>query len=144
MYLSPSNHCSAVYKVIFPEMTVQLFWIILREFPLPQQRELTAFLSILVKHEVTLVPPAPSCSHVLPCHEVLLCPSEGDLQPLLCLALGPASAPTRGSAGFYEPVQYLWLHSTTSGKGLPWWLSNKESACQCRRGGFHPWVRKMP
>ena len=28
-------------------------------------------------------------------------------------------------------------------KGLPWWLSGKESACQCRRGWFNPWVRKM-
>ena len=30
------------------------------------------------------------------------------------------------------------------GKGLPWWLSGKEFACQCRRHGFHPWVRKIP
>ena len=28
--------------------------------------------------------------------------------------------------------------------GLPWWLSGKESACQCRRHGFSPWVRKIP
>ena len=27
---------------------------------------------------------------------------------------------------------------------LPWWLSNKESACQCRRCRFNPWVRKIP
>ena len=24
------------------------------------------------------------------------------------------------------------------------WLSSKESACQCRRRGFNPWVRKIP
>jgi len=24
------------------------------------------------------------------------------------------------------------------------WLSGKESACQCRRCGFHPWVGKIP
>ena len=29
-------------------------------------------------------------------------------------------------------------------KGLPWWLSGKESACQCRRPWFNPWVRKIP
>ena len=32
-------------------------------------------------------------------------------------------------------------------QGLPWWLSGKESACQClqcRRRGFDPWVRKIP
>ena len=28
--------------------------------------------------------------------------------------------------------------------GLPWWLSGKESTCQCRRCGFNPWVRKIP
>ena len=28
--------------------------------------------------------------------------------------------------------------------GLPWWLSGKETACQCKRPGFDPWVRKIP
>ena len=28
--------------------------------------------------------------------------------------------------------------------GLPWWLSGKESACQCRRFEFDPWVGKIP
>ena len=31
--------------------------------------------------------------------------------------------------------------------GLPWWLSGKESACQCprcRRHKFNPWVGKIP
>ena len=28
--------------------------------------------------------------------------------------------------------------------GLPWWLSGKESACQCRRYRFNPWVGKIP
>ena len=27
---------------------------------------------------------------------------------------------------------------------LPWWLSGKESICQCKRYGFNPWVRKTP
>ena len=27
--------------------------------------------------------------------------------------------------------------------GLLWWLSGKESPCQCRRHGFDPWVRKI-
>ena len=27
---------------------------------------------------------------------------------------------------------------------LPWWLRGKESACQCRRCGFDPWIRKIP
>ena len=28
--------------------------------------------------------------------------------------------------------------------GLPWWLSGKESTCQCRRPGPDPLVGKMP
>ena len=27
---------------------------------------------------------------------------------------------------------------------LPRWLSSKESTCQCRRRGFHPWIGKIP
>ena len=27
---------------------------------------------------------------------------------------------------------------------LPWWLSSKESACQCKRCGFHPWLGRSP
>ena len=32
--------------------------------------------------------------------------------------------------------------SFNSFSGLPWWLSFKESTCQCRRCGFYPWVRR--
>ena len=28
--------------------------------------------------------------------------------------------------------------------GLPWWLSGRESTCQCRRHRFDPWVGKIP
>ena len=28
--------------------------------------------------------------------------------------------------------------------GLPWWFHGRESACQCRRQEFEPWVRKIP
>ena len=28
--------------------------------------------------------------------------------------------------------------------GLPWWLSGKESACQCRKLRFDSWVGKIP
>ena len=28
--------------------------------------------------------------------------------------------------------------------GLAWWLSGKESVCQCRGQGFEPWSRKIP
>ena len=29
-------------------------------------------------------------------------------------------------------------------KGLPWWRSGSESACQCREHGFQPWSGKIP
>ena len=29
-------------------------------------------------------------------------------------------------------------------EGLPWWLSAKEFACQCRRHGFNSWCGKIP
>ena len=32
----------------------------------------------------------------------------------------------------------------TSFLGLLGWLSGKESACQCKRCGFNPWVGKIP
>ena len=28
--------------------------------------------------------------------------------------------------------------------GLPRWLNGTDSACQCRRNGFNPWVGKIP
>ena len=28
--------------------------------------------------------------------------------------------------------------------GLPWWLCSKEPACQYRRCGLNPWVRRIP
>ena len=28
--------------------------------------------------------------------------------------------------------------------GFPWWLSDNESTCQCRRHSFDPWVGKIP
>ena len=27
---------------------------------------------------------------------------------------------------------------------FPWWFSSKESACQCQRHGFNPWIGKLP
>ena len=29
-------------------------------------------------------------------------------------------------------------------RGLPWWLSGKESACQCSRHRFDSWIQKIP
>ena len=29
-------------------------------------------------------------------------------------------------------------------RGLPWWRSGWEPACQCKRHGFEPWFGKIP
>jgi len=36
----------------------------------------------------------------------------------------------------YIKLVFMW--------GLLWWLNGKESAFQCRRHGFYPWVGKIP
>ena len=36
----------------------------------------------------------------------------------------------------------LWVYIDS--KGFPWWLSGKESTCQCRTCDFDPWVEKIP
>ena len=42
-----------------------------------------------------------------------------------------------------QPSWELVYQSLPWNNGLSWWLSGKEHACQCRRGGFNPWVRKI-
>ena len=38
----------------------------------------------------------------------------------------------------------LFVISILIKRGLPWWLSGKESSCQCRWCRFDPWFGKMP
>ena len=38
----------------------------------------------------------------------------------------------------------MFLDSEPVSRWLPRWRSGKESACQCRRGRFGSWVRKIP
>ena len=40
---------------------------------------------------------------------------------------------------FFQYIEYLSFHF-----GLPGWLNDKESACQCRPHRLNPWVRKIP
>ena len=37
-----------------------------------------------------------------------------------------------------------WEGNKKKKEGPPWWLSGKESACQCRRHGFDPWYGRIP
>ena len=41
----------------------------------------------------------------------------------------------------YSSCRFMGVHSRG---GLYWGLNGKASACQCRRCGFDPWVRKIP
>ena len=43
----------------------------------------------------------------------------------------------RDDVGLEFGFRCAWIH------GPPSWLSGKESACQCRRRGFSPWVEKI-
>ena len=55
-----------------------------------------------------------------------------------------------------NPFQYSCLENPMGQRSLegysplghffkfPWWLSGKESTCQCRRYGLDPWVGKIP
>ena len=43
---------------------------------------------------------------------------------------------------FYSGLQLIRWGPPTLGRAFPRWLSDKESACQCRRWGFDPWRRK--
>ena len=41
-------------------------------------------------------------------------------------------------------LKRLSMYTHTYGEDwVPWWLSREESACQCRRLGFDPWVGKI-
>ena len=55
------------------------------------------------------------------------------------------SSPT-ALASHRTTVRKGWkLYSCTKERqGFTWWLSGKESACQCRRYGFHPSSNKIP
>ena len=44
---------------------------------------------------------------------------------------------------FMHTWTFIYLHLCICIRGLPRWLSDKESPCQCRRYRFDPWVRKI-
>ena len=55
----------------------------------------------------------------------------------------------RGSPEEYRNEQkrmksWVILCLKTNIQGLLWWLSGKESICQCKRHGFDPWSGKIP
>ena len=80
----------------------------------------------------------------------LPCPSPGNLSDA-----GIKPSPPAMAGGFFltEPpgkqrpvhgLNYYHYCRICINLGLSWWLSDKQSSCQCRRPGFNPWVRKIP
>ena len=68
-------------------------------------------------------------------------PGDGEHgTPLGCMTYLGFSAILKYEERIYGKYNYGILNKT----GLPWWLNSKESAFQCRRCGFNPWVRKIP
>ena len=59
----------------------------------------------------------------------------GSDQPALLVHVTSELGDTRAKLGSVR---------NTETPGLPWCLSGKESACQCRRWRFNPWARKTP
>ena len=52
--------------------------------------------------------------------------------------------PPRGSNPGLPHCRQTLYHLHHQGTWLSWWLSGKESAHQCRRCEYDPWVEKMP
>ena len=49
-----------------------------------------------------------------------------------------------GREGKSVLLRYLYSDTHCLEEGLPGGLIDKESACQCRRHGFEPWVGNIP
>ena len=53
-------------------------------------------------------------------------------------------SPLRTTAPLILARAAIFQHYLQIWYGLPWWLSGKEHACQCRRHRFNSWVGKVP
>ena len=77
--------------------------------------------------------------------EHVVMPSPRDL-PNPGIELASLMSPTL-AGGFFiteTPRKFHYISEVTGIKGLLWWLSGKASTRNCRRRGFHSWVRKIP
>ena len=68
------------------------------------------------------------------------------IQILIRLLWGASVVSPIGGTAIIRPVMSLVSFTSYLKKQvqLLWWLSGKESACQGRRLGFNPWIRKIP
>ena len=106
-------------------------------------------LGLPISGHSCLLPPPPVPSHI---SEVRLCPVAWTY-PWPVTAITHKLPPVHPEAHLFmsQGTNYQSESSLNSCFlrslqcfGLPRWLSSKELACQSRRHGFNPWVRKMP
>ena len=82
----------------------------------------------------------------LPFRFSVSCIGEGNGNPLQCTCL---ENPMDGGAWWaavygVAQSQTRLMQLSSSSRGFPGSSDGKESACQCRRPGFNPWVKKIP
>ena len=61
-----------------------------------------------------------------------------------CLEHFLPRVPALWGSGVCRSLRADFPTSLAPSPAVPCWPSGKESACNCRRPGFHPWVRKIP
>ena len=83
-------------------------------------------------------------------HFSLSCIGEGNGNPPQCSCLENPRDGGAWWAAVYGVAQsqkrLKWLSGSGSSNletGFPWYLSSKESSCQCRRCRLDPWIRKI-
>ena len=64
--------------------------------------------------------------------------------PLLVLRSSPLIKPGPQEGAYLARICDLLSLIFVQNYNCTWWLSGKESVCQCRRCGFDPWVQKIP
>ena len=70
-------------------------------------------------------------------------PHRWQATKLLCPWDSPGKNTGVGCNRHEVQTNTIWFHPYEI-PWLPWWLGGKEFACQCRRLGVDPWVRKIP
>ena len=105
---------------------------------------LVAQLCLTLWDAMDCSPPGSSVHGILQARilEWVACPPPGDLPNPGIKPRSPTlqanSLPSETPGSMMLPVGFSWMPY------LPRWHSGKESACQCRRHRFNPWVWKIP
>ena len=95
-----------------------------------------------LQHTQLLCPPlSPRVCSILSIKSVMLSSHLICCRPLL---FSPSVFPSIRIFSNESALQFRWPEYWSFNTWLPWWLSSTESASQCRRHGFNPWVRKIP